>query len=78
MPRLTEYINVGFCSGYGDGDWRVSMKVESLSRNAMNELCVAMFHAQRNAWDIWAAAQVKEQAKQDATAGATERGGQGR
>jgi len=64
MPRLNEYISAGFCSGYGDGDWRVSTKVERLSRKQMDELINAMFHAQRCAWDMWCAAQHKENPEQ--------------
>ena len=61
MPKLNEYISVGFCSGYGDGDFRIGMSVGKLSREKMNELTVAMVHAQRMAWDIWLRAQSDDQ-----------------
>ena len=51
MPRLREYISVGFCSGYGDGDWRVSMAVRSLSRKQFDELRLAVLGALRCAED---------------------------
>ena len=60
MPRLIEYISVGFCSGYGDGDYRVSMNVKNLSRKQMNELTVAMHWATQCAWDNWKRGQPEE------------------
>lgn len=68
MPKLNEYISVGFCSGYGDGDYRVGMGVGKLSRERMNELTVAMVHAQRTAWEIWLRAQSDDQAAATAEA----------
>ena len=64
MPRLNEYISVGFCNGYGDGDYRVSCAVEDLSRKQLDELMLAMFHAQRTAWDMWCRAQHQETPEQ--------------
>lgn len=61
MPRLNEYVSVGFCSGYGDGDYRVSLEVQSLSRARVNELLLAMFHAQRCVWENWCAGQHEDQ-----------------
>ena len=61
MPRLTEYISVGFCQGYGDGDYRVNMTIQDLSRAEMNDLMLSMFHAQRHAWDIWSRGQAEQQ-----------------
>jgi len=53
MPRLNEYISVGFCSGYGDGDFRVSCAVEGLSRESFNELKLATLSALNVADDMW-------------------------
>lgn len=64
MPKLRTYIEAGFCSGYGDGDFRVSAAVENLSRAEMSELINSMFHAQRIAWDMWA----RKHTSEDATA----------
>jgi hypothetical protein len=62
MPRVNEYIVVGFCESYGDGDYQIVMaKVESLSRDKMNQLTLAMTHATRHAWDIWLKANATEQ-----------------
>jgi len=41
MPKLIEYVSIGICSGYGDGDFRVSMAVCDLSPADYNELRVA-------------------------------------
>ncbi len=69
MPKLREYITIGICSGYGDGDWRVSMDVQKLSHKQMQELITSTFHATRAAWEMWQQAQVFEQAqaKQEVT-----------
>ena len=61
MPKLDDYISVGFCAGYGDADYRVSAAVDTLSRKQLEELFVGMFHAQRCAWDMWKRAQVDEE-----------------
>ena len=53
MPRLNEYFSVGFCAGYGDGDYRVSMKVQDLSRKQFNELKLATLGALQCAEDMW-------------------------
>ena len=60
MPRLIEYISVGFCSGYGDGDYRVFGTVGDLDRKALNELKLAMLGAIRCAEDTWQAAQANK------------------
>ncbi len=60
MPRLIEHISVGFCSGYGDGDFRVSMTVRDLSRKDFNELKLAMLSALRCAEDHWLDEQSKK------------------
>ncbi len=53
MPRLIEYFSVGFCAGYGDGDYRVSMKVQDLSRTEFNELKLTTLSTLQCAEDIW-------------------------
>lgn len=53
MPRLNTLIEVGFCSGYGDGDYRVSMAVQDLSRKEMKELKAAIINAAVTMQDIW-------------------------
>jgi hypothetical protein len=60
MPRLIEHISVGFCAGYGDGDYRVAMSVRSLSRKEFNELKLAMLSAIRCAEDNWLDEQAKK------------------
>lgn len=60
MPRLIEYISVGMCSGYGDGDFRVSMTVRNLSRQSFNELKLATLSALRCAEDNWLDEQSKK------------------
>jgi len=62
MPKLNEYISVGFCSGYGDGDWRVSLSVQDLSRERFNELKLAALFALHVAEDRWMAAQKMDEA----------------
>jgi hypothetical protein len=59
MPRLIEYISIGICSGYGDGDFRVSMDVCKLSRKSFDEVRLATLNALRVAEDSWCAAQAK-------------------
>ena len=60
MPRLIEYMSVGFCAGYGDGDYRVSMTVCDLDRKAFNELKLATLGAIRCAEDMWLRAQAEK------------------
>lgn len=62
MPRLIEHISIGFCSGYGDGDYRISTSIEKFSRKQMDELLLAHFHAGRMAWDMWSRAQAQPEA----------------
>lgn len=66
MPKLNEYIKVGFCSGYGDGDWSVDGRVADFSAVRMNELMNTMFHASRCAWDMWMRAEEERQRLQSA------------
>lgn len=67
MPKLNEYIKVGFCSGYGDGDWSVDDCIADFSQEKMNELMNTMFHASRCAWDMWMRAEEERQRLQSAT-----------
>ena len=62
MPKLREYITVGFCSSYGDGDFGVSAGVEKLSRKELDELKLATLTALRIADDMWRRAQPEDQA----------------
>lgn len=68
MPKLREYVSIGICSGYGDGDFAVSLAIADLSIAEMNELrcaaCVAISVMERT----WREAQdkrVENQAKKD-------------
>ena len=67
MPKLDEYITVGFCTGYGDGDYRVSMKVRNLTKKQFDELKLATLSALRCAEDNWKSekAQKYEEAKSE-------------
>ena len=60
MPKLREYVTIGICSGYGDGDFAVSGSVGDLSLRDMNELrqaaCVAISVMER----MWQDAQAKK------------------
>lgn len=67
MPKLIEYIRVGFCSGYGDGDYGVSMAVCELSRERLNELKLATLSALQVAEDNWRRAQPTQQASEKET-----------
>lgn len=60
MPKRIDYISVGFCSGYGDGDYRVSMAVRNLDRKRFDELRLAVLGALRCAEDHWRAAQAPQ------------------
>ena len=71
MPKLNEYISIGFCAGYGDGDYRVSMSVAELSRKRFDELQLATLGALRCAEDIWRRAQPQDEAKATPTDPAT-------
>ena len=63
MPQLRVYIEVGICSGYGDGDYgvRVGM-IERLTAKQMEQLTLASHHALTCAWDTWRKAQPQDQA----------------
>jgi hypothetical protein len=60
MPKLIEYISAGFCAGYGDGDYRVSLAVCNLSRKEFDELRLSVLNALRCAEDHWRDAQPKD------------------
>jgi len=66
MPRFIEYISIGICSGYGDGDFRVSMEVCKLSRKSFDELRLATLTALRVAEDHWRAAQIEPECQDTA------------
>jgi hypothetical protein len=68
MPRLIEYISVGICSGYGDGDFRVSMDVRKLSKKSFDDMRLATLTALRVAEEHWCAAQAELEGKAAAMA----------
>ena len=59
MPRLIEYVKIGICSGYGDGDYQVSATVANLSVEDMQQLRLAFVYALFCAEEMWR----KEQGK---------------
>lgn len=65
MPKLNTLIEVGFCAGYGDGDYRVSMAVGKLSREEMQELKATMIDAANCMVDTWRRGQNTEIASQE-------------
>lgn len=38
MPRLIEYLSVGICASYGDGDYKVSCAAADLSVDQVREI----------------------------------------
>ncbi|HTE14671.1 MAG TPA: hypothetical protein VK642_06305 [Burkholderiales bacterium] len=64
MPSLNTLIEVGFCLGYGDGDYRVSGAIGELSRERFNELMVTHLWAIKCAQEMWLKAQPQPQAAQ--------------
>lgn len=38
MPKMTEYLSIGICNSYGDGDYRLSMAVTELTFEQMQRL----------------------------------------
>ena len=38
MPRLIEYLSVGICASYGDGDYKVSCAAADLSPDQVREI----------------------------------------
>lgn len=67
MPRLNTLIEVGFCLGYGDGDYRVSMEVQNLSRERWQELQLAVLGALHCADLHWKSAQAEKPENQGHT-----------
>lgn len=59
MPNLREYVTIGICGGYGDGDYKVSCAVADLSPEDMQELRLAFCYALFAAEEMWR----KERAK---------------
>ena len=68
MPNLREYVTVGICGGYGDGDYRVSCAVADLSAADMKELRAAFIGAIVAAEQMWRDAQMKKPENQAAQA----------
>ena len=62
MPQLIPIIEIGFCSGYGDGDYRVSCR--DLTRAELNELIVTTHYALQQLVDNFKRNQPQEQACQ--------------
>jgi hypothetical protein len=60
MPRLNSYIEVGFCSGYGDGDYRVSAAIRDMDRKRFEELKLAALSAIYCAEDMWRQSQAEK------------------
>ena len=63
MPALIEYIKVGICAGYGDGDFSVSMGIQKLSRRQWEEVQLATLTALACAREHWLAAQTEASQK---------------
>lgn len=38
MPRLIEYLSVGICASYGDGDYKVSCAAADLTPAQVNDI----------------------------------------
>ena len=62
MPQLNTVIEIGFCSGYGEGDYRVSCR--SLTRDELNELIVTTHYALQQLVDNFKLNQPQEQSCQ--------------
>lgn len=61
MPRLIEYISVGTCAGYGDGDFRVSAAIRNMTKKQFDELKLTTLSALVCAEDMWRSGQAKQQ-----------------
>lgn len=61
MPRLIEYISIGTCAGYGDGDFRVSAAIRDMTKKQFDELKLTTLSALICAEDMWRSAQAKQQ-----------------
>ena len=66
MPRLITYVEVGICSGYQDGDYRINCSVADLSRESFQELRLAMIYAIYQMEDMWRREQEKKNLGQQA------------
>lgn len=53
MPRLNTLIEVGFCTSYGDGDYRVGTEIAKLPKQRFDELKLAALSAIHCAEDMW-------------------------
>ncbi len=53
MPKLDTLIEIGFCMGYGDGDFGVSARVAELDRKKFEELLLAIHYATNTAIEMW-------------------------
>ena len=69
MPKLNTLVEVGFCAGYGDGDYRVSTAVSNLSQNEMQELKATLIDAANCMVDMWRREKAKEQDQQAGNCG---------
>jgi hypothetical protein len=75
MPRLREYVTIGICAGYGDGDYRVSSEVANLSRKDMTELRLAFVYAINAAEEMWRDEQRKTENQGQCSTAARHEGG---
>lgn len=53
MPKLNPYIQVGFCTSYGDADYSVSLAVQNLTPAQYQELkamCVSALACMEQHW----------------------------
>ena len=66
MPRLREYLTIGICSSYGDGDFRVSCTVADLSYEEMSKLRQACCAAIGTMEQMWREEQMKKPENQQA------------
>ena len=62
MPNLRTLIEIGFCGGYGDGDYLVSSAIAELPREQFLELLQTIQFASAVAVQMWQAEQHKKQA----------------
>lgn len=69
MPNLREYVTIGICGGYGDGDYRVSCSVAQLSLKEMQELRQAFCGALFTAEEMWRNERAKHPDNQACEAG---------
>lgn len=77
MPRLIEYVQIGICASYMDGDYRISGDVANLSRQQMNELRHAFCGAIAITERMWAEAQMAKPENQPQQASCPPQHGEG-